>query len=176
MERRCPPGDDRAAARAAEMAGGVPADFVGRSQWEAFPESTDSTFGRTYRRAMEERRILRVADDYPALGKSFQVTAYPDAQGLTLVVTDITETVAATKSLRESEERLKLARAAAGLGLWGMTHTAGPPGRSLSGLYSTGSHRTQWRPATRPGSPRLQQRGRRKQRCSSSGTYALRSN
>jgi hypothetical protein len=31
-------------------------------------------------------------------------------------------------------------------------------------VYSTGSHRTQWRPATRPGSPRLQQRGRRKQR------------
>jgi PAS domain-containing protein len=64
--------------QAAVLGGGTqPQDFVGRTHWEAFPESYHTTFGRAYRLAMTEQRVVRVAGEYAPLQRSFQVTVYP---------------------------------------------------------------------------------------------------
>ena len=90
--------------QAAVLGGGTqPQDFVGKTHWEAFPESYHSTFGRAYREALGEKRIVRVAGEYAPLKRSFQVTVYPGEDDITVVVQDVTELLTAQKELQVNE-------------------------------------------------------------------------
>jgi two-component system cell cycle sensor histidine kinase/response regulator CckA len=77
--------------RAATLAGGTPADYIGRNHWEAFPESVDSPFDKAYRRAVAGQHVVRVEAYSPPIGKWLQVTAYPSPDGLTLVGQDVSD-------------------------------------------------------------------------------------
>src|SRR5215471_11332289 len=54
----------------------------------------------------------------PGLGRWYETSAYPQAQGLSLFSHEITDRKRAEQSLRESEERLRLAPEAARIGTW----------------------------------------------------------
>jgi two-component system cell cycle sensor histidine kinase/response regulator CckA len=80
---------------AAKISGGRPSDFLGRNLWEAFPESVGSPFDKAYRQALAERRAVMVEAYYQPFDKWFQVTAFPWAEGLTVVSQDVSARVRA---------------------------------------------------------------------------------
>jgi PAS domain S-box-containing protein len=81
--------------RAAALTGHVPTDYIGRNHWEAFPESVGSPFDQAYRRALTGEYAVRVEAYYPPIGRWLQATAYPSAEGLTVVGQDVTDRVRA---------------------------------------------------------------------------------
>jgi PAS domain S-box-containing protein len=87
---------------AAALTGGRPSDFVGRKLWEAFPESEQGPFGPMYRRAMAGQLVTRGQGYYAPVDKWLQVTAYPSAEGLSIVAQDVTDRVRA----HEASEKL----------------------------------------------------------------------
>jgi PAS domain S-box-containing protein len=89
--------------RAATLAGGKPAHYIGRNHWDAFPESVGGPFDQAYRRAVTNQVPVRLEAYYPPIAKWVEATAYPSADGLTVVAQDVTDRV------RAHEERNRLA-------------------------------------------------------------------
>ena len=87
---------------AAALSEGRTSDFVGRKLWEAFPGSEEGPFGQMYRRAMAGQQVTRGQAYYAPLDKWLLVTAYPSAEGLSIVAQDVTDRVRA----HEASERL----------------------------------------------------------------------
>jgi two-component system, cell cycle sensor histidine kinase and response regulator CckA len=81
--------------RAARLVGGRPADYVGRSHWEAFSELVGGPFEKTYRRAMTDGLPTRVEAYYQRIDRWIEANAYPSAEGLTIVAQDVTARVRA---------------------------------------------------------------------------------
>jgi two-component system, cell cycle sensor histidine kinase and response regulator CckA len=79
--------------RAAAMAGGKPADYIGRNHWEAFPATVGSPFEEAYRQAVAGQHAVRAVAYYQPSDKWIEVTAYPSSEGLTVVGQDVTERV-----------------------------------------------------------------------------------
>ena len=77
------------------------ADLLGRTLWECFPEAGASESGRALRRAMAERRTLRVEVVSPVLGRWAEVEAFPVDQGLSVFFRDVHE-----RRRREEADRL----------------------------------------------------------------------
>jgi two-component system cell cycle sensor histidine kinase/response regulator CckA len=84
--------------RAAAMAGGKPADYIGRNLWEAFPAIVGSPFEQAYRRAVTGEYAVRAEGYYAPRDLWVQVTAYPSAEGLIVVGQDVTERVRASEA------------------------------------------------------------------------------
>jgi two-component system cell cycle sensor histidine kinase/response regulator CckA len=87
---------------AATLSGGRPSDLVGRPLWLAFPQTEQGPFGAMYRRAMAGQQVTRVQAYSAPLEKWLQVSAYPSAEGLSIVAQDVTDRVRA----HEASERL----------------------------------------------------------------------
>jgi two-component system cell cycle sensor histidine kinase/response regulator CckA len=79
--------------RAAEMAGGKPEDYIGRNHWEAFPATVGSPFEDAYRRAVAGEHAARVTAYYPPRDIWIEATAYPSADGVTVVGQDVTQRI-----------------------------------------------------------------------------------
>jgi|GEM_PF-6018504 len=58
--------------------------FVGKTIWEAFPDSYESPFGDAYRRVMAEGVSLQLEDFFPPLEGWFDVRIYPSQDGLSI--------------------------------------------------------------------------------------------
>ena len=89
-------------APAAALVGESPGAHVGRLFWEAFPEDPEGPFGPLFRRAMGGQDVYRGQAYYPPLARWLQVTGHPFAEGLSVVVRDVTDRVRA----QEANERL----------------------------------------------------------------------
>jgi two-component system cell cycle sensor histidine kinase/response regulator CckA len=81
--------------RAAAMAGGKPSDFIGRNLWEALPAVVGSPFEEAYRRALAGEHAAKVTAYYAPREIWIEATAYPSAEGLTVVAQDVTPRVRA---------------------------------------------------------------------------------
>ncbi|HEY9282981.1 MAG TPA: PAS domain S-box protein, partial [Pyrinomonadaceae bacterium] len=75
----------------ARTLGRAASELVGRNLWQEFPELSESSFGRLYRRAAEENRQLELEDYYPPLDAWFHARAYPNPSGLSVYFHDVTE-------------------------------------------------------------------------------------
>jgi two-component system, cell cycle sensor histidine kinase and response regulator CckA len=84
--------------RAAVLWGGMPSDFVGRNYWHVFPENLGGPFDQAYRHAMAKRELVRVRARDLRSEKWLEVTAYPAAEGLTIVGQDVTDRVVAQEA------------------------------------------------------------------------------
>jgi two-component system, cell cycle sensor histidine kinase and response regulator CckA len=84
--------------RAATMAGGKPSDYIGRNHWEAFPAMVGSPFEDAYRRAVAGEHAAKVTAFYPPREIWIEATAYPSAEGLTVVGQDVTHRVRANEA------------------------------------------------------------------------------
>jgi len=66
-------------------------DLVGRRLWEAIPDAVDTAFYDTYHEAMASQESASFEARYEPMGVWFEVNAYPDADGLSVYFTDVTE-------------------------------------------------------------------------------------
>jgi len=66
-------------------------DLIGRHLWEEIPEAVETTFYDQYHRAMDEQQSVSFEEYYEPLDVWFNVRAYPDADGLSVYFTDITD-------------------------------------------------------------------------------------
>ena len=77
--------------RAEEVLGRPAEAVMGEGLWEVFPEATDSMFYEAYHEAMETQQPVIFEEYYPPIEKWFRVTAYPDAEGLSVYFHDVTD-------------------------------------------------------------------------------------
>lgn len=95
---------------------------VGRTQWEAWPNTEHSALGDLYRRAMAERVPVALEHRYHwAAGHDawLDVRAYPTAEGLAIFYKDVTERRRAIGRAAAAAERVELALTAGAIvGTW----------------------------------------------------------
>ncbi|WP_424004920.1 PAS domain S-box protein (plasmid) [Haloarcula salina] len=77
--------------RAADLLSRSVGELVGRSVWDEFPGSVDSTFQRKYEEAFETQDPVTFEEFYPPLAAWFEVSAYPSESGLSVYFRDITD-------------------------------------------------------------------------------------
>jgi two-component system, cell cycle sensor histidine kinase and response regulator CckA len=83
-------------------------DLLGRSVWEAFPETVDSPLHDAYHRAAEGGGPQVVESMwYPPLETWFQVNAYPSPQGVAVYFRDVTDEHQRRERLAEREATLR---------------------------------------------------------------------
>ena len=93
-------------------------ELLGRRLWDIFPDAIGTEFEHSYRRAMEHGTSQHFEAYYPPLNLWVEVHAYPSEEGLGVYFRDVTQRKQAELALRQSEENLRLAVTAGGLGTW----------------------------------------------------------
>ncbi len=104
--------------RAEGLLGRPAADIVGKDYWAEFPGSRGTAFEAAYRRTMADGVPLSVTDYYADHDRWYEVHAYPAPDGISVYFRDVSERRRAEDQLRASEERVRLAVEAAGVGYW----------------------------------------------------------
>lgn len=93
-------------------------ELLGRSLWLEFADSVGTTFDREYHRAVESHLAVTFEEFYPPLDVWVEVHAYPSDEGLAVYFRDVSKRKQAELALHQSEENLRLAVTAGGLGTW----------------------------------------------------------
>lgn len=83
-------------------------ELMGRSLPELFPHFAGTIFHGELERARQTGRTGHVEAYHDSLGRWFSLTLYPAAQGVTLILRDVTQTYLAQEALAKSEERYRL--------------------------------------------------------------------
>ncbi len=71
--------------------GKEPADFLGKNIWEMFPKHIGTIFEENFRAAMEKRELRRFEIGGKYTDAWYSMTAFPSAEGITVLGTNITE-------------------------------------------------------------------------------------
>jgi len=95
-----------------------PDGLVGKVLWEEFPDLVGSMIQREYERAVRDGVTVQFEFFYPPLGAWFELRGYPSPDGLSVYFQDVTDRKRGEESLRESEERLRMAVEAGRMGTW----------------------------------------------------------
>ena len=66
-------------------------EVIGKDLWQIFPGLEDSTFGRSYREAMDRHQTVSVEEYYAPLDRWFHVNTYPSSNGISIFALDVTE-------------------------------------------------------------------------------------
>jgi PAS domain S-box-containing protein len=96
-------------AAAERLIGHERGDLLGRSIWEAFPDTVGNEFEITYRRAVETQTPQTIEAYYPVpLNTWYEVLAWPTPDGLSLYFADINARKQAAQEAERSSARLAL--------------------------------------------------------------------
>ncbi len=104
--------------RALEFWGLGAQDVFGRVVWDCLPQLVGTYNETVLRRARAEQRAISFEAPSPVTNIWVQVNVAPSLDGVSVYWRDITERVRAEQTLRASEEHLRLAQEAAGIGTW----------------------------------------------------------
>ena len=66
-------------------------ELLGQQLWKVFPETVGSNFDREYHKAVTQQVTVKFEEFFQPLEKWFEVNAYPDSEGLSVVFKDITK-------------------------------------------------------------------------------------
>jgi PAS domain S-box-containing protein len=77
------------------------ADVVGRHLWEEIPAAVDTAFYEHYREAMRTQESVSFESRYEPMDVWFDVTAYPDPDGLSVYFSDVTRRKRRERALSE---------------------------------------------------------------------------
>lgn len=104
--------------RVSEIVGRTEAELIGRSIFELFPDLEGTRFEAELRAVIETGEPRRFEFEYARVQRYFENVVYPAADGVAVLVTEVTERKRTEEALREREEQLRLATEAAEIGLW----------------------------------------------------------
>jgi len=76
---------------AGKMVNRVSEDLSGKVIWEEFPEAINTQFAKMYHDAMEQGISARVEEFYPPMNGWFEISAYPNSEGISVYYREITE-------------------------------------------------------------------------------------
>ncbi len=93
-------------------------ELLGKKLSDEFPSITGTKFEQEYRRALGSNRPAAFEEFYEPLQCWLEVNAYPSEHGLGIYFRDVTDRHVAARALQDSEQRLRLAITAGGLGTW----------------------------------------------------------
>ncbi|MET0808968.1 MAG: ATP-binding protein [Pseudoxanthomonas sp.] len=93
-------------------------ELIGHNFWDAFPRAAGTVFEERCRHAMRTGLAVEFVAHYAPLERWFEVRAFPDEDGLSVYFRDVTERRASQLAMEHSEQSLRLAIRASGLGTW----------------------------------------------------------
>ncbi|HEX7285830.1 MAG TPA: PAS domain-containing protein [Candidatus Angelobacter sp.] len=104
--------------RGAQLSGKSRDEMIGKNCWELFPRALGTVIETEYLRCVREG--VPVHFELPLLrqGLSFEIRAYPLADGISVVYQDVTEARERETQLRSALDRLEIAHNAANIGTW----------------------------------------------------------
>lgn len=86
-------------------------DLTGLVLWDEFPDAVGGPFHAAYTEALQTGQVRTVEADYARLKRTYEATAYPHADGLSVFFRDVTEARAARKArdavTRELDHRVR---------------------------------------------------------------------
>jgi PAS domain S-box-containing protein len=103
---------------AAGILGTEPDDLLGRVVCVAFPGVVGSVFEPVMRRAMDHGQPGRQVAYYADHGRWYEAAVYPYADGISVLLRDVTDQRLAEQRLQQSEARQQLAMRAGRLAAW----------------------------------------------------------
>jgi PAS domain S-box-containing protein len=83
-------------------------ELLGRKLWDVYPAACGTAFEQMYREAAASGQPNSVTAFCPDHGRWYEVRAYPWAEGISALFTDVTAKRQAEEELRQREERLRL--------------------------------------------------------------------
>ncbi|MDI9256814.1 PAS domain S-box protein [Flavobacterium sedimenticola] len=93
-------------------------EIVGKNLWEVYADAVDSDFYRRYHKAIATGENVTFEEFYPTLNKWFEVTAYPNAEGLSVYFKDVTLRKQTDIKILEANERFEKISEATNDAIW----------------------------------------------------------
>jgi PAS domain S-box-containing protein len=87
--------------------GKEPEDVIGNNIWQMFPEYLGTILEDNFRAVMDKRQMRRFEDGDKHNDRWYRITAFPSAEGITVLGEDVTEIMKAKESLGRSYEELE---------------------------------------------------------------------
>lgn len=80
-------------------------EIIGKNLWDIFPEAVESKFFTEYHQAMAEQVTSRFEEYFPPKEMWFEVSVFPNGQGLSIYFKDITERKVNAKALEKERQK-----------------------------------------------------------------------
>src|SRR4028119_802229 len=104
--------------RQAQLIGRQKEDVLGKNVWELFPDLVGTEFYRQLHGALVEQTPVHFEHFFPTWQRWFAIRVYPSANGVSILMLEITAGKQTEEAVRESEQHLKIALQTAKLGSW----------------------------------------------------------
>jgi len=93
--------------KAAEIQGRAREELLGKNIWELYPEAVETVSYAQAHRAISEKTPVNYEAYFSQLKTWFECRMYPCAEGLVVLLQDISERKRQEEALRQSQERAK---------------------------------------------------------------------
>src|SRR5690606_1458638 len=93
-------------------------DIIGKNLWKVYADAIDSDFYRQYHKAVATGKTVSFEEHYATLNKWFEVTAYPNANGLSVYFKDVTLRKETDILIKQANERFEKVTQATTDAIW----------------------------------------------------------